>query len=35
MGSLYGRWSFKDWFIQTEFSKIVGNNFVMFYIEDG
>ncbi len=35
MGSLYGRWPFEKWFFQTEFSKIVGNDFVMFSLGAG
>lgn len=35
MASLYGRWPFDQWFVQTEFSKIVGNDFVMFSMGGG
>jgi hypothetical protein len=35
MASLYSRWRFEDWFVQTEFSKIIGNDLVLFSIGGG
>lgn len=35
MGSLYSRWPFNKWFFQTEFSKIVGNDYTLFSLGAG
>ena len=35
MGSLYSRWPFQQWFVQTEFSKIVGNDLTLFSLGAG
>lgn len=35
MASLYSRWPFEDWFVQTEFSKIIGNDLVLFSLGGG
>ena len=35
MMSLYSRWPFGKWFVQTEFSKFVGNDLVLFSVGGG
>lgn len=35
MASLYSRWPFEKWFVQTEFSKFIGNDFVLFSVGGG
>ena len=35
MASLYSRWPFQQWFVQTEFSKIVGNDLTLFSLGAG
>lgn len=35
MASLYSRWPFQKWFVQTEFSKFIGNDLVLFAVGGG
>ena len=35
MASLYSRWPFEKWFVQTEFSKFIGNDLVLFSLGGG
>jgi hypothetical protein len=35
MASLYSRWPFERWFVQTEFSKFIGNDLVLFSVGGG
>jgi hypothetical protein len=35
MASLYSRWAFQKWFVQTEFSKFIGNDLVLFAVGGG
>ena len=35
MASLYSRWPFEKWFVQTEFSKFIGHDLVLFSIGGG
>lgn len=35
LASLYSRWPFEKWFVQTEFSKFIGNDLVLFSVGGG
>jgi hypothetical protein len=35
MASLYSRWPFEKWFVQTEFSKFIGNDLTLFSLGGG
>ena len=35
MAALYSRWPFEKWFVQTEFSKFIGNDLVLFSVGGG